>query len=183
LAGDPGSDPALFGDALQGWQIGVEVQQPLGRRREKAGVRNAELKLSRAHAVLSEQHKQIAGQLRVAFTELDRAHQVTQSLAIGREAAHIRLRAELERHAAGDTHIERVLEAQTRAVAADTAYLRSLLDYNQAFIGVHAARGTLLEMLGVGFSETAADNGVQFTQQPCSIFATTTARGAAASQY
>jgi len=172
LADDPGDGSALFAEALQGWQIGVEVRRALGNRREKAAVHNAHLRLSRAQALLDEQRKQITGQLRVAFTELDRAYNVTQSVAAGRDAARERLQAEADRHAAGDTHIERVLQAQTRAAAADTAYLRSLLDYNLAFIGIHAARGTLLDVFGVGFSECATANEIRFSRNVPSAFAT-----------
>jgi len=171
LAGDPGDDNPLFADALQGWQLGIEVNKALGNRREKTAERNARLRLGRAHAVLDTQRKQIAGQLRLAFTELDRAYQVTQSLAAGREAAQQRLRAETERHAAGETPVERVLEAQTRAAVADTAYLRSLLDYNLAFIQLHAARGTLLDVFGVGLSPSGSDEETSFAHQAPSAFA------------
>ncbi len=170
LAGDPDDENPLFGEALQGWQVGVEMQRAWGNRREKAAVRNAELKLRRAHAVRQQRQQQIAGQLRMAFTDLDRAYQVTQSLAIGREAAQERLRAEAERHAAGDTHIERVLESQTRAAAADTAYLRSVLDFNLAFIQLHAARGSLLDLFGVGVLESADDDEWMFAHHGPSVY-------------
>ena len=173
LADDPNDDTALFCEALQGWQIGIEVSRALGNRREHAAVRNAELRLSREHALLNEQQRQISAQLRSAFTELDRAYCVTQSLAVSRDAAKIRLQAEAERHAAGDTHIERVLEAQIRATQAETSFLRSLVDYNLAFIKLHFIRGTLLEMLGVGFSPHAAEDQMSFAQNSPSIFSRT----------
>jgi len=170
-ADDPGDRDALFSEALQGWQIGIEVSRSLGNRREHAAVRNVELRLSREHALMNEQRRQVSVQLRSAFTELDRAYGVTQSLAVSRDAARIRLRAEAKRHAAGDTHIERVLEAQIRATQAETSFLRSLVDYSLAFIKVHFIRGTLLEMLGVGFSEHATADEIVFAHVGPSAFA------------
>ena len=171
LADDQTDQNALFTETLHGWQLGIEVTQALGSRREHAAVRNAELRLSRERAQLSEQEREAAAELRLAFTELDRAFGVTQSLAVSRDAAKIRLQAEAERHAAGDTHIERVLEAQTRATQAETSYQRSLVDYNLAFIKVHFVRGTLLEMLGVGFSDCATSDETLFAHKGPSAFA------------
>tara|TARA_B100000809_G_scaffold82800_1_gene81113 strand:+ start:457 stop:1458 length:1002 start_codon:yes stop_codon:yes gene_type:complete len=171
LADDPDDGNALFSEALQGWRLGIEVRRALGNRRETAAVRNAELRLSRDYAVLNEQQSQISSQLRNAFTELDRAYGVTQLLAASREAAEIRLRAEANRHAAGDTQIERVLESQIRSTLAETSFLRSLVDYNLAFIKVHLARGTLLDTFRVGFSEHATAEQIQFAQRAPSVFA------------
>jgi hypothetical protein len=107
----------------------------------------------------------------LAFTELDRAFVVTRSLGVSRDAARTRLQAEAERHAAGDTHIENVLKAQTRATQADTAYLRSLVDYNLAFIKLHFVRGTLLQMLGVGFVDCETSDETVFVHDAPSPFA------------
>ncbi len=164
LANDPRDGGELFSEALQGWRIGVELRRPLGNRRENAAVHAAELQLRREHALLEEQHLQIDSQLRIAFTELDRAYGVTQSLAVSREAAMIRLEAETERHTLGATHIERVLEAENRAAQAETAYLRSLVDYNLAFFQVQLARGTFLDTLGIGISEYATPEEMVYTQ-------------------
>ena len=171
LADDQDDQTTLFSEALHGWQVGIEVTQALGRRREHAAVRNAELRLSRERAQMTEQERAVAAELRLAFTELDRSFGVTQSLAVSRDAARIPLQAEAERHAAGDTHIERVLEAQTRATQAETSYQRSLVDYNLAFIELHFVRGTLLDMLGVGFFDGATSDEASFAHNVPSAFA------------
>ena len=171
LAGDPNDNNALFSEALHGWRVGIEVRRALGNRRENAAVRNAELRLSREHALLNEQELQVSAELRTAFTELDRAYGVTQSLAVSSDAAKIRLQAEAKRHAEGDANIERVLEAQIRATQAETSFLRSLVDHNLAFINVHFVRGTFLEAFGVGFSDHAVSEQIMFTRNAPSIFA------------
>ncbi len=145
----------LFGDAFTGWQAGVQVDRALGNRREQSGTRNAELHLSREQAILIEQEKQLAAQLREAFNERERAFAVTRSLGKSRDAARIHLDAEIKRHAAGDADLDRVLEAQRRTAETETAYSRSLVDYNLSIVGVHLVRSTLLDMLGVGFVNEA----------------------------
>lgn len=177
LADEPGEQDALFGQALQGWRIGVEVEHALGNRREQAGVKNAELELRRDQVLLDEQERQLASQLRIAFTKLDRAFGVTQSLAVSRDAADVRLRAETERHAAGQADIETLLQSQVRAVEAATSYQRSLIDYNTAIINVHFARGSLLDMLEIGFCENASPGEVLYSQLSRSIFASGDQRG------
>jgi len=171
LADDPGNQDPLFDQALQGWRIGVEIQRAIGNRREHAAVRNAELRLRREHALFEEQQQQLAADLRTAFTELDRAYGVTQSLAISREAAGVRLQAEAERHAAGEADIETLLQAQIRETEAATSYQRSLIDYNLAIVKVHFARGSLLDMLQIGFSESGPPDEILFSQRSQSVFA------------
>ena len=170
LGDESGTSSDLFSQPLNGWQIGIEMQKPLGSRREHAAVHNAELRLRRAQAVLTEQARQIEGQLRIAFTELDRTYSVSQSLALSRDAANTRLQAASQRHAAGTTDIEPVLESQIRATQAGTAWQRSLVDYNHALVQLHAARGTLLETLGVGFSTNPQADEVNFAHQSPSVF-------------
>jgi len=170
LGDDPANLTATFSEAQHGWQIGVEYSRVLGNRREKAAVRNAELRLCRERALLVEQQRHVSAELRIAFTELDRAFGVMQSQAASRAAAVIRLQAEAERHAAGDTHVERVLEAQLRAKDADTAYQRSLVDYSLAFVKLHLARGTFLDTMGVGFAGQSSDE-YRFAQKSPCVFA------------
>lgn len=170
LADDGSTDAATFGQALQGWQIGVESQQMIGKRRERAAVRNAELLISREQALYEEQQRAVEAELRSAFTELDRAYGVMKMLDAGREGARICLDAETKRHAAGDAHIERVLEAQTRAMLAETAFQRAVVDYNLAFLQLHFARGTLLDVLNVGLMQDIASPDPTNLQQLPSLF-------------
>ncbi|WP_442509428.1 TolC family protein [Novipirellula sp. SH528] len=170
LADDPSTDTALFSQALQGWQVGIEYSRPVMNRRENAAVHNAHLQLSRARAIAEEQRRHITSELRAAFIELDRAYGAMNSMAQSRDASRIRLNAQSERHAAGDVHVEEVLEAQVRATQAETQFQRSLVDYNLAFIKVHHARGTLLSVMGVGFGAPTI-NECRFALNSPSVFA------------
>lgn len=171
LADDGREEAALFGNALNGWQLGLEYKRSIQNRRECAAVRNAQLKLHREQALLDEQRRQVMVELRNAFTELDRAFHVMQTLQVSREAAAIRASAEAQRHAAGDTHVEKSLQAQVRNVQAETAFQRSLVDYNLAFIRIHKARGTFFQLFGVAFGQPTHDQ-VRIAKTSASPFAT-----------
>ncbi len=170
LADDPSSDTALFSEALQGWQVGVEYSRPVLNRRENAAVHNARLQLCREQAIAEEQARHVSAGLRTAFIEMDRAYGAMNSMAHSRDAARIRLEAQSQRHAAGDVHVEDVLEAQIRAMKAETEFQRSLVDYNLAFVKLHSARGTLLSVMGVGFGQPMNDE-CRFALNSPSVFA------------
>lgn len=170
LADDPTNDTELFSEALQGWQVGIEYRRSIQNRRENAAIRNADLQLSREHALADAQRAQISSELRTAFIELDRALGAMHYMALSHDAAMIRLNAQTQRHAAGDAQVEHVLEAQIRATRAETQYQRSVIDYNLAFIKLHYARGTLLKTMGVGFGAPTTDE-CRFALNEPSVFA------------
>lgn len=144
---------SLFTGDLQDWRVGVEVTTPVGNRVGHAAVRHAELQLIRERAVFDETERQVAHELRAAFTELDRAYAVTRSRYNQRVAAFIRLDAERRRNEQGKTELDLVLEAQTQAVEAESNYFRALVDYNLALNNLHYARGSLLDYMDVSLAE------------------------------
>lgn len=64
---------------FQEWQLGVEMQLPLGFRQAHAAVRNAELQLLREHALLREQERDVTHDLASAFAEARRAYVAAQT--------------------------------------------------------------------------------------------------------
>ena len=171
LADDPANQSATFSEALDGWQLGVEVSRSLTNRREDVAVENAMLMLTRERRILQEQQNQVSLQLRVAFTELDRAFGVMQSLRASQQAARHRHQAEAARHAAGELSLQQALDAQNKVHQAETAFARSLVDYNLAFIQLHHVRGTLLDMLGVGFTHHSRGYETLYSCQRPTAFA------------
>jgi len=150
------SDGALaevFNGDLQGWTLGFEFTEPIGRRAGHAAVRNAELLLRREEAILREQERQISLELRSAFTELDRAYAVTRSNYNRHVAAQIQLAAERKRNSVGETRLDLVLQAQRNAVVAEVAFHRALVDYNLAVSQMNLVRGVLLDSLQVYLTE------------------------------
>ncbi len=153
LMGDNSAYRSMLSWDLEGWVAGVEMRAPLGQRQGHAAVRNAELQLRRERAVLDEQERHVTMELRGAFTELDRAYAVTRSNYNRHIAAQVQLEAERERNAVGATRLDLVLEAQRRAVLAETQFHRSVVDYNLAVSQLNLVRGTLLDSLHVSLSE------------------------------
>jgi hypothetical protein len=143
----------LFRGDLQGWFIGLELNTPIGNRIGHTAARHAELNLIREKAILEEQERQISHELRAAFTEKDRAYAVSRSTYNRRIAALIQLNAERARNSVGGTRLDLVLDAQGRAVEAEVAFYRAIVDYNLAIYEVHLARGTLLDSLDIYLAE------------------------------
>lgn len=169
LGDDPDVSSPLFGQALEGWQVGIEVRRSVSNRLENAAVRNARLRHSREIAVLHAQQQRVDAELQAAMTGLDRAWKMIESLSTAEAAAKQRYKAQRERHQAGDDQIEDVLDAQTRLEQVCTNLHRAVVDYNLAFIELHHARGTLLPTIGVGLAPETADE-CRFSQQTRSVY-------------
>ena len=64
---------------FQEWQLGVELDIPLGYRQAHSAVRNAQLVLARERAVLCEQQQEVIHDVASAVAEVDRAFRVSQT--------------------------------------------------------------------------------------------------------
>jgi hypothetical protein len=158
--GDPVSLPNagsafanLFQGDLEGWRYGIEFSTPLGRRQGHAAVRNAQLRLARERALLRDQERLVSVALSDAFGEIDRAYVVTRAEYNRTIASLQRVDAAIAKYNAGEELLQFVVEAQSRAVDADSQYYRALVDYNLAVLNLHYERGTYLDYVGVYLSE------------------------------
>ncbi|MDP6445699.1 MAG: TolC family protein [Pirellulaceae bacterium] len=140
---------------LQGWQFGLELSTPIGNRKGHAAVRHAELMLAREQALLREQELQVAHELADAFAELDRAYAVARSNYNRAIAAQQQIDPIQAKYEAGDVLLENLLDAQSRAAEANSAFYRSLVDYNLAIATLNFAKGTLLDFHKVRLTEGA----------------------------
>ena len=148
----------LFDGNYQEWQLGVELAMPVGFRQANAGVRNAELQLTRDKAVLEAQQRQVTLEISNAVSEKERAYVLAQTHLNRRVAAIEQLKA-LE-SARGDVEdsqtvqlLDFLLESQRRLAEADIDYHRSLVEYAMAIKLVHQAKGSLLDYNEVYLSE------------------------------
>ena len=68
---------SAFEDLLEGnlddWNVGLELNGPIGNRQGHLAIKNAELNLIREKAILKEQQRQLLHDLGAAYTEVDRA--------------------------------------------------------------------------------------------------------------
>ena len=143
---------------FQEWQMGVEVSFPFGYRQAFAGVRNAELQLARARAILQQQEQDVSHGLSTAFAELERAY-VTSQTNYNRTIAAREQLAALEGAYENADESERtrllnlLLDAQRRLADAESNYHRALIEYSLAVRSVHTMKGSLLEYNQVYLSE------------------------------
>jgi outer membrane protein TolC len=136
------------------WQLGFEVTVPIGFRQAHAAVRNSQLKLARARAILEEQERLIIHDLSNVMAEVDRAYLVLKLSLDRRIAAKQQLDALEERERTGQTvDLNLILDAQRRKVDADSRYFRAVAEYAVAIKNVHFAKGTLMEYNDIYLAE------------------------------
>lgn len=143
----------LFHGDFQEWQLGMELNIPIGYRRGTAAVRNAELLLARSRALLREQEHQVLHNVANAVAETDRAFAVSQTAYNRLDAARNQLEAIRAAYDADKATLDLLLEAQRRLAEAESRYFRALSEYAVAVKNVHFAKGTLLDYDGVYLSE------------------------------
>jgi len=128
-----------------GWSLGFEFSMPIGFRAANTQVRNLELQLAKARAILAAQELEVSHELAHAFRELDRFYQTAITNFNRRRAAVRRVEAYEAEFEAGRTNIDLVLRSQISLAQAEVAYFQSLMEYNKAIAALHYRKGTLLE--------------------------------------
>lgn len=136
---------------FQEWQLGVELDVPLGFRRAHAAVHHAELNLARERAILVEQERQVVHDLGSAIAEVDRAFKVCQTATKRNDQAH-RLLDQIEnnqpRKLALETQ-ERKMDALRRVADAESRYFLARTELEVAIKNVFFEVGTLPQFLSV----------------------------------
>lgn len=140
---------------FQEWQVGLELSVPIGYRRAFAGVRNAELLLSRARAILREQEHRVLHDAADAVAELERTRLVSATAGNRLEAAREQLAAVRAAYDADKAPLDLLLEAQRRLADAESSRFRALTEYAIAVKNVHYSKGTLLDYNSVILEEGA----------------------------
>jgi hypothetical protein len=155
-SGKPQFDNAfmdLTSGKFQEWQMGMEFSVPIGFRQGHTAVRNAELNIMRARALLREQELQIAHDLSTAVSEADRAYTLLQTEINRLIAAKQQLDALQAAYEADKVEFFVVLDAQRRLAEAEDLYHQARVEYVVALRNVHYEKGTLLSYCGVVLGE------------------------------
>jgi hypothetical protein len=142
----------------QEWQLGFELELPIGFRQAHAAVRNAELQLARERAVLIAQERDVTHDLASAVAEKKRAYAVARTNLNRRLAGENQLAALQEAFDRADLNnrarlLDLLLDAQRRLADAESRYYRSLAEYSLAVTQVHFQKGSLLEYNQVFLAE------------------------------
>ncbi|QEG34342.1 TolC family protein [Bythopirellula goksoeyrii] len=143
----------LTSGRFQEWQLGLQFTMPIGFRRALAGVRHHQLLLTRERAVLEDLELTVSHQLTDAIRDLDFNFENTQTNFNRRVASQDEVDALRTVYEAGRERIDLLLDAQRRRAEAESAYYRSLVDYNRAIMRVHFRKGSLLEYNSVYLAE------------------------------
>jgi outer membrane protein TolC len=154
---DRGQFASAWGNLLNGnfqeWQLGFELEVPLGFRHAHNAVRNYELMLARERSILNEQERAVVLDLSNAIGELNRSYTVMQTNHNRRISAKQQLAAirALDDPTPQTLYLE--LEAQRRLADAESQYYRALVEYELAVKNVHFEKGSLLEYNNVMLAE------------------------------
>ena len=162
-----GSDAlaTFFNGDLQEWEIGADVNIPLGYRREHAAIRNSELGLMREAKILHEQEREIIYGLSNAIGELQRAESLLDLNTKRLNASNKQFKDILVLLKEEETTIDLVLESQRRVIDAEINFHRSQIELTLAIKAIHFEKGTGLDYHNVllaekGWSQTEVDQAI-----------------------
>ncbi len=142
----------LFNGQFQEWQFGVEMNLPIGFRRAYNNVRNAQLKLARDHDLLRSKERRVLHDLSNAYASTIRAFELANVTLNQRQAAHEQLAILRNLEESGSrVNTNEMLDAQSRAAQADTAYYEAVVRYMLSLKNLHFEKGTLLEYDNIAF--------------------------------
>ena len=143
----------LTSGEFQEWQLGFQFNMPLGFRREMAGVRNAQLTVTRERAKLQEGELELSHQLAYAVRDLETNYVLSQTDFNRRIAAQRQVEAVANAYETGTITLDVLLSAQQQLAQAESDYYRALVNYNKSIAQVHFRKGSLLEYNGVYLAE------------------------------
>ena len=148
---------SAFEDLLEGnlddWNVGLELNGPIGNRQGHLAIKNAELNLIREKAILKEQQRQLLHDLGAAYTEVDRAMANIRTVYNTRLAIQEELEPKQIRVEEGKDQVFFLLDVQQRAAQTESQLLRSIINYNQALLNYSYTTGSLLSRYNIVLQE------------------------------
>ncbi len=138
---------------FQEWQLGFELNVPIGFREAHVAERNAELLLARERAILRDQQHEVMHELADAVSETDRAYAVMQTSYNRLAANRDQLGAVQAAYENDKVPLDLYLDAQRRLADAEIDYHLNRVRYSLATKNVHFVDGTLLGYDGVHLAE------------------------------
>ncbi len=145
----------IFTGNFQEWQAGLELAYPVGMRQAGAALAHARWNLARDTARLKEQELRISHDLSNAARQVSRSYQLVLSNYNRQDSDRQQIEALQARYERGLDNINFLLQAQQQLAISQSAYFRSLTDYQLALRDFHREKGSLLNYNQVGLSEGA----------------------------
>ncbi len=153
----PAAGSTAFDELTEGnyqeLSLGVEVQMPVGFRRELAGVRQAQLLLVREKAVLEDLELNASHLLAATLRDVDMYYQLAQTNFNRLAASEQEVRSVEALYQGGRATLDLLLDAQRRRAESQIAYYRSLCSYMKEIAQIHRRKGSLLEYDNVYLAE------------------------------
>jgi len=143
----------LASGRFQDWHLGVSAQIPIGFRKQKDGVTNAELAVARDRAKLRETELEVSHQVAYAIRDMEANLVLTATNFNRRLAAQRNVEAVKAAYENGQILIDVLLNAQRTLAQAESDYFRSVTNYAKSISQVHFRKGSLLEYNGVYLTE------------------------------
>ena len=147
----------LFGGNFQEFSVFASGSMSLGFRKELAGVRHAQLRLSREKAFLEDMELDVATGLAKAYRNIDANYVLVQDNANRLIAARRDLegRLALRREGTGTAAetVRVVLDSQRRLTLAENSFWSAVTEYNKAIADFHNRKGSIMEYNGIQFEE------------------------------
>ncbi len=143
----------LSSGQFQEWQAGAQFLMPIGFRRELSTVRNYQLQLARERSRLQDEEMEVSHALVEAVRNVDTNFALSQTNFNRRVASERQVEAVQAAYDAGTVTLDQLLDAQRRRADAESAYYRSVVDYNRSIAQLHFRKGSLLEYNGVFLAE------------------------------
>ena len=138
---------------LEAGPLPGELELVVADRRELATVRHHQLQLARERARLQDEELEASHGLVEAVRNVDTNFALAQTNFNRRVAAERQVEAVQAAYDANTVTLDQLLDAQRRRAEAESAYYRSLVDYNRSISQLHYRKGSLLEYNGVFLTE------------------------------
>ena len=156
---------SLFSGDLDDWQLGLELNGPIGNREGHVAIRNAELNVSRERALLEEQQRQLLLDLNSAYTEVDRALASVKVAVNNRIAAQEEIEPKRKRVEEGQDQVFFLLDAEQRLATSESSVHRSITDYNLALANYELATGGMLARFNIHLTEGDTSEAAKASMQ------------------
>ena len=144
---------SLTNQNLNSWNAGLQLNIPIGFRFTRSQVRNLELQLSKANAVLASQEKNIAHDIATSIQNVTASYAAAQSSRKRLEAAAKRADLLETEREVGTLTLDLVLRAQASLAEAENAYYQQVVEYRKALVDLNFSTGRLLANSGVTLAE------------------------------
>ncbi len=144
----------FFSGDYNDWQLGLQLDMPLGFRQGHAAVRNSQLALARNRRLLKEQQRQVLHDLSNAVADVERAYENSKTAYNLLVASENQLESIQAAFDAGESSLFILLDVQRRLADAKIGFDRACVEYALAIRNVHFEKGSLLDYNQVYLTES-----------------------------